>query len=85
MRERVVTALIYFLWLEFIFFYFTKIFTLKNIYLFVKVCIKYNQVEVALQALHGSVEKVVFGAASLRDKHKPPYLLMLLQYLIFLL
>ncbi len=34
-------------------------------YLFVKVCIKYDQVEVALQALHGSVEKVLFGAASL--------------------
>lgn len=32
-----------------------------------KVCIKYNQVEVALQALHGSAEKVVFGTASLRN------------------
>lgn len=36
-------------------------------YLFVKVGIKYNQVEVALQALHCSVEKVVFGTASLGD------------------
>lgn len=32
-----------------------------------KVCIKYNQVEVALQALLRSVEKVVFGTASLKD------------------
>lgn len=40
-----------------------------------QVCIKYNQVEVALQALHGSVEKVVFGTASLGNKQKPQYLL----------
>ena len=35
-----------------------------------KVGVKYNQVEVALQALHGPVEKVVFGAASLRHKQR---------------
>lgn len=35
-----------------------------------KVCIKYNQVEVALQALDGSVEKVIFGTASLKNKQK---------------
>lgn len=33
-----------------------------------KVCIEYNQEEVSLQALHCSVEKVVFGAASLREE-----------------
>lgn len=43
-----------------------------------KVCIKYNQVEVALQALHGSVEKVVFGTASLRNKQKLQYLFLCL-------
>lgn len=42
----------------------------KKLYLFVKVCIKYKQVEVALQALHGSGEKVVFGTASLKNKQK---------------
>lgn len=47
----------------------------RNIHLFMKICIKYNQVEVALQALHGSVEKVVFGAASLKDKYKLQYVL----------
>lgn len=46
----------------------------KKLYLFVKVCIKHNQVEVALQALHGSVEKVVFGTASLRNKQELQYL-----------
>lgn len=39
-----------------------------------KVCIKYNQVEVALQALHGSVEEVVFGAAPLPNKQKFQYI-----------
>lgn len=32
-----------------------------------KVSIKYDQVEIALQALLCSVEKVVFGTASLKD------------------
>lgn len=35
-----------------------------------KVSIKNNQVEVALQALLCSVEKVLFGSASLKDKKK---------------
>lgn len=35
-----------------------------------KVCVEYNQVEIALQALHGSVEKVLFGTAALKDKYK---------------
>lgn len=38
-----------------------------------KVCIKYNQVEIALQALHGSGEKVVFGTVSLKNKNKLYY------------
>lgn len=33
-----------------------------------KVGVEYNQVEIALQALYGSSEEVIFGAASLRDK-----------------
>lgn len=38
------------------YFYINKdIYTGNSFYLFMKVCIKYNQVEVALQALHGSV------------------------------
>lgn len=37
-------------------------------YLFMKIGIKHNQVEIALQALNGSVEKVVFGTASLQKK-----------------
>lgn len=40
----------------------------NNKYLFVKVGVEHNQVEVALQALYCSVQKVVFGAASLRNK-----------------
>lgn len=43
-------------------------------YLLMKVGIKHNQVEVALQALHCSVEKVVFGTASLKDKKKKKHL-----------
>lgn len=39
-----------------------------------KVCIKYNQVEIALQALHGSGEKVVFGTTSLKNKYKLYYI-----------
>lgn len=40
----------------------------KTFYLLMKVCIECNQVEVSLQALHCSVEKVVFGTASLREE-----------------
>lgn len=38
-----------------------------------KVGVEYNQVEIALQALNGSTEEVIFGAASLRDKQKKIY------------
>lgn len=40
----------------------------ETFYLLMKVCIEYNQVEVSLQALHCSVEKVVFGTASLSEE-----------------
>lgn len=46
----------------------------REFYLLVKVRVEYNQVEVALQALHGPGEKVVFGAASLQDKPKLQHL-----------
>ena len=36
-------------------------------YLFVEECIEDDQVEVPLQALHGPVKEIVFGAASLAD------------------
>lgn len=35
--------------------------------LFVKVGIKYNQVEITLQALNCSTEEVIFGTASLQN------------------
>lgn len=38
--------------------------------LFVKVGIKYNQVEVTFQALNGSSEEVIFGTASLQNIQK---------------
>lgn len=35
-----------------------------------KVGIKYNQVEITLQALNGSTEEVIFGTASLQNMQK---------------
>jgi hypothetical protein len=39
-------------------------------YLFVEECVEDYQVEVSLQALHGPVEEIVFGAASLADVNR---------------
>lgn len=75
--ERMLQTGTFELWKPFDSLYRKKKKSARETNLFVKVGIEYDQVEVTLQALNGSMEEVIFGTASLQNIQKvAPFLFL---------